>query len=97
VEARRAELRQTLRCPHCGERLLKWAVPQTPFTEWDVEHLQVCFNDACPYLLRGWSVMAAQGNASFSYRLSYDPVRDRVGAIPVHTLKQLRDGIVEEV
>jgi hypothetical protein len=40
--------------------------------------------------------MAAQGNTSFSYRLSYDRERDRVGAIPVHTLAQLREGIVEE-
>lgn len=96
VEARRAELARTLRCPHCGERLLKWAVPQTPFTEWDAEHLFLCFNDACPYLVRGWTVMAAQGNASFSYRLSYDPGRDHAGAIPVHSLKQLREGIVED-
>ncbi len=96
VEARRARLPETLCCPHCGERLLKWAVPQTPFTEWDAEHLYLCFNDLCPYLVRGFTVMAAQGNASFSYRLGYDRERDRVSAIPVYSLRQLRDGIVEE-
>lgn len=96
VEERAAAIRETLCCPHCGERLRKWAVPQTPFTEWDAEHFYLCFNDACPYLVRGFTVMAAQGNTSFSYRLSYDRERDRVGAIPVHTLGQLREGIVEE-
>jgi SAM-dependent methyltransferase len=96
VAARQAEVDRTLRCPHCGERLLKWAVPWTPFTEWDNDHMFICFNDACPYLVRGFTVMASQGMTSFSYRFMYDPERGASQSIPVHTLAQLRDGIVDE-
>jgi SAM-dependent methyltransferase len=96
VERRSAEVGRTLRCPHCEQPLSKWAVPQTPFTEWDNEHLHICFNDACPFLVRGWTVMARQGNLSFSYRLTYDPDRDQLGTMIVRDLLQLREHIVEE-
>jgi SAM-dependent methyltransferase len=96
VEARKLEVGRTLRCPYCDERLLKWAVPWTPFTEWDNDHMYVCFNDSCAYLVRGWSVMASQGMTSFSYRFMFDPERGVSQSIPIHTLAQLRDGIVDE-
>lgn len=96
VEQRKARVGQTLCCPYCEERLSKWAVPQTPFTEWDNEILYICFNDDCPYLVRGWSVMARQGNMSFSYRFAYNPDRDHSDAMIVRDLVQLREHIVEE-
>jgi SAM-dependent methyltransferase len=95
VERRRARIAETLECPYCGERMRRWAVPQTPFTEWESEFVYICFNDACPYLVRGWSVMASQGNLSFSYRAAYHPDRDVLGAMPVQGLTQLRESIVE--
>ncbi|MGA9752996.1 MAG: methyltransferase domain-containing protein [Acidobacteriota bacterium] len=95
VESRKRETRATLRCPYCGEQMSKWAVPQTPFTEWEVPYLYVCFNDACPYLLRGWTAMGGQGNHGFSYRALYNPWRDVFHPVPVHSLNALRDGIVE--
>ena len=36
-------VKNTLRCPYCQEKLKKWAVPQTPFTEWENEFMYVCF------------------------------------------------------
>ena len=86
---------QTKRCPHCGEELKKWAVPQTPFTEWESEFVYVCFNDSCPYLLRGWDVMNKQGNWGMSYRLMYDPANDRCHPFPVPTLSAFKESIVE--
>ncbi len=96
LEARRARIKETLECPHCGVPMKKWRVPQTPFTEWDNEFMYICFNDACPYLVRGWKVMEGQGNFGFSYRQMYNPDRDVLLPVPVPNLRALRESIVEE-
>ena len=82
-------------CPRCGEAMRKWEVPQTPFTEWDNDHLYICFNDECPYLVQGWTVMAAQGNRGISYRQMFDPLRRAFSPMPVPTLGALKDGIID--
>jgi len=96
LRERKPEVRKTLCCPHCGERMKKWAVPDSPFAQWESEFMYVCFNDACPYVVRGWEVMERQGNAGCSYRQVYDPERDCLMPFPVHGLKMMRDGIVPE-
>ncbi len=83
-------------CPHCQERMKKWAVPQSPFTEWDTDYMFICFNDTCPYLMRGWNVMNEQGNIGFSYRMMYNPERKRFAPVPVPTLGALKEGIIED-
>ncbi|MCU0305731.1 MAG: class I SAM-dependent methyltransferase [Thermoanaerobaculales bacterium] len=93
---RKAAVGDTLACPFCGDRLRKWAVPQTPFTEWDEEYLRVCFNDRCPYLLRGWRAMERQGNRGFSYRLMFNPGNRCCLSLPVPSLSALRESIVDE-
>ncbi len=95
VERKKKEIKGTLCCPHCGERLKKWSVPQTVFTQWPNEFFYVCMSNECPYFVRGWDAMAAQGNHG-SYRLRYDPLTDSCDPIPVFNAKTLRDGIVEE-
>ncbi len=89
-------IKSTLECPYCGERMKKWAVPQGPFTEWDNEFMYVCFNDACPYLIRGWEVMAGQGNRGISYRCMYYPEKEVCMPVPIFSLQALRESIVEE-
>ncbi|MBC7357094.1 MAG: methyltransferase domain-containing protein [Desulfacinum sp.] len=93
---RKEQVGRTLQCPYCGQGLKKWKVPQTPFTEWDNEFMYICFNDACPYLVRGWEVMETQGNRGFSYRLMYNPDRDALMPVPVPNLKALRESIVDD-
>lgn len=95
LKTRMAEIKDTLSCPYCGERMRKWLVPNTPFSTWDSEHMYVCINDECGYLVRGWDVMNRQGNRGISYRLMYNPVNDRCMAIPVPSLDVLKDGIVD--
>jgi SAM-dependent methyltransferase len=95
VRRRSALVGQSLRCPYCEQPLRRWAVPQTPFTEWESEHMYICFNDSCAFFVRGWSVMAGQGNLSFSYRLMYNPDRDALSSIPVQGPDQLRENIVD--
>jgi SAM-dependent methyltransferase len=80
-------------CPYCCGRLRRWNVPQTPFTELDTEVLYVCFNDACPYLQRGWAAMARQGNVGVSYRAALHPRHGGFLPLPVHSLRDLKAGI----
>jgi hypothetical protein len=94
VEQRKARVPETLECPYCQTKLSKWSVPQTPFTEWPNEFMYICFNDTCPYLIGGWDAMNAQGNAGFSHRLMYNPERQRGMAVPVVSLKVLKEYVV---
>lgn len=94
--ARQEEVRRTLCCPHCGERMKKWAIPDSPFNTWQNEFMYICFNDECPYLVRGWDVMNRQGNPGVSYRQMFNPETGFLSPMPVPSLKVLRDGIIEE-
>jgi SAM-dependent methyltransferase len=95
LERRKKGVKDTFLCPHCNEGLLKWELPQNPFTQWDMAFLFVCFNDRCPFLLRGWEVMYRQGNMGMSYRFAYNPDRDQCMSVPVPSLHALKEGIVE--
>jgi SAM-dependent methyltransferase len=95
LEKRLKAVKHTLCCPYCGEKMNKWAVSQTPFTEWDNEFMYICFNDECPYLVRGWDSMVKQGNLGISYRCMYNPKKDRCTPVPVPGLHALKDGIVD--
>ncbi len=96
IERRMAAVKETLQCPYCGERMRKWQIPQTPFTTWSHDFMYVCFNDACPYLVRGFNVMNHQGNLGKSYRLMYNPVNDHCMPVPVPSHHALKDGIIDE-
>ena len=93
---RRQAVGRTLTCPYCDSQLTKWAVPQTPFTEYDTEFMYICFEDSCPFLVRGWEALSRQGNHGFSCRFMYDPDRDVCLSVPVPSLRALRESIVEE-
>jgi SAM-dependent methyltransferase len=96
-DRRKRSIKSTLRCPHCGEKMLKWAVPDNPFAvTWDNDFMYICFNDACPYYVRGWDFMYREGNGDCSYRLMYNAEKDCCMPIPVPTPKALRESIVEE-
>ncbi|NQT71935.1 MAG: lipocalin-like domain-containing protein [Chloroflexi bacterium] len=95
IEQRKKEIKNTLCCPHCGEKLSKWAVPHTLFTTWTNDFMYVCFNDECNYLLRGFEAAARVGNSG-SYRLMYDPELDCCQPVPVLSKQALREGIVDE-
>ena len=96
LAARKKTIKHTLRCPHCREKMLKWAVPDNPFeVTWDNEFMYICFNDACPYYVRGWDFMYREGNRGSSYRLMYNPEKDCCMPIPVPTPRALRESIIE--
>jgi len=96
VARRRKQIKDTLACPHCREKLSKWMVPENPFCQtWDNDFMYICFNDACPYFVRGWDQMEEEGNRGMSYRLMYDPVKDHCMPVPVPSNKALREGVAE--
>lgn len=95
VEKGKRKVKETLCCPHCGEKMRKWAVPENPFAcTWDNDFLYICFNDDCPYYVRGWDFMSREGNSG-SYRLMYNPEKDTCNPIPVPTPRALRESICE--
>ena len=95
MEQKKADIKQTLRCPHCDEKLKKWEVPDNPFCQtWDNDFMYICFNDACPYFVRGWDRMYRETNQGMSYRLMYNPENDRCMPIPVPSHQALKDGIM---
>ena len=96
LEEKKRAIKHTLLCPYCGAPLRKWAVPDNPFSQtWDNDHMFICFNDACPYYVRGWDCMHNNFGCSSSYRLMYNPEKDSCLPIPVQSPKSLRDGIVD--
>ena len=95
LEEKKHTIKDTSCCPHCGQKLKKWAVPDNPFCNtWDNEYMYICFNDSCPYFVRGWEFLKKQGNSG-SYRLMYNPEKDTCQPVPVPTSKALRESIAE--
>jgi hypothetical protein len=80
-------------CPHCGALMLKWGVPDQ--NTWDAEYLYVCFNDECPYYVRGWDWMREQFHVNASYRHRQDPVTGEEGPLPVWSPEALREAIIQ--
>jgi SAM-dependent methyltransferase len=93
---RKKAIKKTLCCPYCGGKLRKWEVPDNPFAcAWDNDFMYICFNDACPYYVRGWDVMHKGGTGGVSYRLMYNPEKDRCQPVPVPTPKALKESIID--
>jgi hypothetical protein len=81
-------------CPHCGQKMKKWRTPD--FSTWTAEYFYVCFNDDCPYFVRGWSHMEKTTKSGCSYRHRYDPDTGYCGPIPVWSRDALKSSILED-
>ena len=97
LNKRKDAIKRTLCCPYCGEKMKKWDVSKNPYeSTWDNDFVYMCFNDACPYFVRGWDFMYKQCNRSLSYRLVFDPAEDTCTSIPVYNYQALREGIISK-
>jgi len=94
VEERKRQVAETLVCPHCQRPLSKWEVPDDPAIDWNSSYLYICFNDACPFVVRGWRVMWDQGVSGTSYRFLFDPGTGSTLTVPIRGLDDLKPGIV---
>ena len=84
-------------CPWCGSPMNVWQPPDTPWeVDYGVEVLHVCFNDECPYFVRGAKWCRRNGMRCSSYRHSRNPVTGMEGPLPVPTRWALRGGILDE-
>ena len=81
-------------CPHCGEALEKWRVPDG--ASWNEEFFLVGFNNDCPYYVRGWKWMKEQYNQAASYRFTRFPSTGASSMIPVWSDEATRQMIVDD-
>jgi hypothetical protein len=81
-------------CPHCGSVLDPWQSPD--MTTWGGRIQLICFNDECPYYIRGWNWMKEKYNVVASYRYRLDPDTGQSGPIAVWSPTALKNQIVDE-
>ncbi|RJO70479.1 MAG: hypothetical protein C4523_05170 [Myxococcales bacterium] len=81
-------------CPHCGAALVRWR-PSVDFN-WGTEIHWVCFNDECPYFVKGWEHTLATMNRPASYRYRLLPNSGTPSPLPVWSEEALRDYIVPD-
>lgn len=93
--ARKLEAPKTLECPYCRRQLSMWEVPDDPCIDWPNDHLYLCFNDECPFVVRGWRFMWNQGILGASYRYLLNPLTGGSSTVPIRGLADLRPGIVD--
>ena len=81
------------KCPHCGVEMLKWEVPlDLPFDEaWHY----VCFNDECPYFVKGWKWMEEHFGRNASYRHRKNPNSNESGPLAVWSNEACRNLIID--
>lgn len=81
-------------CPYCRKSLSRWANPE--FACWTGDYQYVCFNDECPYFVRGWEWMERHFQVRTSYRHRMDPVTGEAGPLPVWSKDAFKNLIIAE-
>lgn len=80
-------------CQHCNSVMKKWTTP--PASTWSSSFLWICFNDECPYYVKGWEWMMQTREMHCSYRHSIDPESGAKAPIPIWDENALKDQIID--
>ena len=62
---------------------------------WDGSFLYICFNDDCPYFVKGWDWMWQKYRRKMSYRNAYNPATGASFPIPVGSYTAMKGTMVE--
>ncbi len=80
-------------CPHCQSPLVRVELNELVCDHpWDL----VCFNDECPYYVRGWTWMEQQYGVHASYRYRVDGQNGFETPVPVWSPEALRSSILPD-
>ena len=82
------------KCDHCGANMKRWSTPVN--STWKTDFLWVCFNDECPYFLRGWDHMMNTQNVKASYRNSMNPETGALAPLPCWSHDAHKDKIIRD-
>lgn len=77
-------------CPHCGASLEPFELPDVFDHDFDL----ACFNDECPYFVRGWVWMEEHYAVKSSYRYRIDSRTGFASPIAVWSASALKDRIL---
>jgi hypothetical protein len=80
-------------CPHCGSSLVRVELPECLF---DHAYDLACFDDDCPYYVRGWAWMEQQFGVKTSYRYRVDTRSGHASPLPVWSPTALRSAILPD-
>ena len=80
-------------CPHCEKPLQAFELPDASNYQGDF-HL-ACFNDDCPYYVRGWQHMETNYAVKSSYRYRVDPTTGASSPLAVWSPDAIKDRIIE--
>jgi len=79
-------------CPHCKAEMKKWKIPGD--STWTEEFHYVCFNNDCPYYVKGWDHMHEKYDQTASYRMRINPSTGKGGPLPVWSPDAHKDFII---
>ena len=82
------------KCPHCDADMKKWVPPEDSTWAHDGFHW-VCFNDECPYYVKGWEWMEESQGIKISYRHRLNPVTGKESPLPAKSDKMHKNRIIE--
>jgi len=80
-------------CPHCEEPLKAFELPDN--TGWEGEFQLACFNDECPYYVRGWQHMEERYSVKASYRYRINPETGDPSPLAVWSADAVKDRILD--
>jgi hypothetical protein len=80
-------------CPHCNQKLQPFELPDN--TGWQTDFQLACFNDECPYFVRGWEHMQENYAVKASYRFRVDPANGKSSPLAVWSADAIKDRILD--